>query len=77
MANAVKRLKHKETADMIGVTDGTLRIMRCMGRGPKFIKLGPAKQAGVIYLESDVLEWLDARKFASTSDATVNHPGNA
>ena len=77
MADAVKVLNHFEAAAMIGVTPATLRFWRCKGRGPKFIKLGQAKQAGVAYLASDIDEWRAARTFASTSDATVNHPGNA
>ena len=77
MANAVKVLNHYEAAAMIGITPATLRFWRCKGRGPKFIKLGQAKQAGVAYLESDIVEWREARTFASTSAATVHHPGNA
>ena len=77
MADAVKILNNTEAAAMIGITPATLRFWRCMGRGPKFVKLGAAKQAGVAYLESDILEWRSARTFASTSAATVSHPGNA
>lgn len=77
MADAVNILNNSEAAAMIGVTPATLRYWRCVGRGPKFVKLGAAKQAGVAYLESDILEWRNARTFASTSDATVSHPGNA
>lgn len=77
MTDPVKILNNIEAAEMLGITPATLRFWRCMGRGPNFVKLGPAKQAGVAYLESDVLEWRSARTFASTSAATVSHPGNA
>lgn len=77
MADAVKILNNTEAAAMIGVTPATLRYWRCIGRGPRFVKLGQAKQAGVAYVESDVLEWREARTFPSTSAATVSHPGNA
>ncbi|MEX6726117.1 helix-turn-helix transcriptional regulator [Parapedomonas caeni] len=77
MAEQVKVLNNSEAAALIGVTPATLRFWRCKGRGPRFVKLGEAKQAGVAYLESDILAWRDARTFASTSAATVHHPGDA
>jgi len=77
MAEQVKVLNNSEAAALIGVTPATLRFWRCKGRGPRFVKLGEAKQAGVAYLESDILAWRNARTFASTSAATVHHPGNA
>lgn len=77
MAEMVKVLNNNEAAALIGVRPATLRFWRCKGRGPRFVKLGDAKQAGVAYVEAEVLAWRDARTFASTSAATVNHPGNA
>lgn len=77
MTVTVKVLSNSEAAALIGVTPKTLRFWRCKGRGPCFIKLGENKQAGVAYVESDVIAWREARKFASTSAATVHHPGNA
>ena len=77
MAEQVKVLSNCEAAALIGITPATLRFWRCKGRGPRFVKLGEAKQAGVAYLESDIVAWRNARTFASTSAATVHHPGNA
>lgn len=77
MAEAVSILNSAEAAKLLGIKQSTLRLWRCDGKGPKFIKLGRAKQSGVAYIERDVLEWRDARMFKSTSDATVNHPGDA
>jgi predicted DNA-binding transcriptional regulator AlpA len=77
MIKTVKTLNSNQAAAMIGITNATLRFWRCKGRGPRFIKLGEAKQAGVAYVESDVLAWREARTFASTSAATVHHPDNA
>lgn len=77
MAEQVKVLSNSEAAALIGITPATLRFWRCKGRGPRFVKLGEAKQAGVAYLESDIVAWRNARTFASTSAATVHHPGNA
>jgi predicted DNA-binding transcriptional regulator AlpA len=77
MAELVKVLNNSEAAALIGVTPATLRFWRCKGRGPRFVKLGEAKQAGVAYIVSDIVAWREARKFASTTAATVHHPGNA
>ena len=77
MTETVKVLNNDQTAALIGVTPATLRFWRCKGRGPRFVKLGEAKQAGVAYVEADVLAWRAARTFASTSAATVGHPGSA
>ncbi len=56
-----------QTAALLGITPNTLKLWRHKGRGPKFVKLGDAKQAGVAYDEADVLAWRESRKFASTS----------
>ena len=74
---SAKVLTHKEAAALIGVTEATLRFWRCKGRGPQFTKLSDAKQAGVRYDLADIEAWKAERKFASTSAATVNYPGNA
>ena len=60
-------LDTKQTAAMLGIASNTLKLWRHKGRGPNFIKLGDAPQAGVAYDEADVLAWRDARKFGSTS----------
>lgn len=70
-------LTHKQAAALIGVTEATLRFWRVRGRGPKFTKLSDSKQAGVRYDLADVETWKAERKFASTSAATVGHPGDA
>ena len=74
---SLKVLNHFEAAALIGVTPGTLRYWRCKGKGPRFIKLGESKKSGVCYDPADIEAWKAARKFASTSAATVSHPGNA
>lgn len=60
-------LSSAEAAALIGITPGTLKWWRHLGKGPRFVKLGEAKQAGVAYVEADVLEWRDQRTFAGTS----------
>jgi hypothetical protein len=70
-------LNNDAAAAALGIAPVTLKIWRCKGKGPPFIKLGEAKQAGVVYDPVDIEAWKAARKFASTSAATVQHPGNA
>jgi predicted DNA-binding transcriptional regulator AlpA len=60
-------LNNDAAAAILGIKGSTLKFWRHMGKGPRFVKLGDAKQAGVAYIEADVLEWRDARKFNSTS----------
>lgn len=76
MTASVTIISSNDAAALIGVTPATLRFWRCKGKGPRFIKLGQSKQAGVCYDPADIEAWKAARKFASTSAATVNHPGN-
>jgi predicted DNA-binding transcriptional regulator AlpA len=67
MTTLLRPINSDAAAAMIGISPTTLRIWRCSGKGPKFTKLGEAKQAGVVYFEADILAWLEERKFQSTS----------
>jgi predicted DNA-binding transcriptional regulator AlpA len=67
MDGTVKLLNTGEAAALIGVTRGTLKWWRHIGKGPKFIKFGTSKQSGVGYDPADIDGWKAARKFASTS----------
>lgn len=60
-------LTNIEAAALLGIAPNTLKFWRHKGRGPIFIKLGDAAQAGVAYDEADVVAWQKARKFTSTS----------
>lgn len=53
-----KVLTVAEVAEMIRVPEGTLRYWRHVGCGPKSFKMGPRR---VVYLEGDVLKWVDAQ----------------
>jgi predicted DNA-binding transcriptional regulator AlpA len=74
MTEQVKTLNNHEAAALIGVTPATLRFWRCKGRGPRYIKLGKSKRAGVVYDPVDIEAWQAERKFQSTSAATVQYP---
>jgi predicted DNA-binding transcriptional regulator AlpA len=57
----------KGAADKIGVKPATLEAWRCRGGGPRFAKIGRA----VRYYDSDLDEFIEARKRTSTSEQKV------
>lgn len=60
-------LSNAEAASLLGIKPNTLEIWRCKGRGPRFCKMGGAKQAAIRYRSEDVTEWIERQSFASTS----------
>lgn len=67
-------LSTAEAARLLGLAPYTLRLWRHKGKGPRYVKLGSAKQTNVVYDEAEVLAFREARTFKSTSAATVHHP---
>jgi hypothetical protein len=70
-------LNNAQAASLLGIAPNTLKFWRHKGRGPAFVKLGDAPQAGVAYDEADVIAWRDARKFGSTSAYSPAAQANA
>jgi hypothetical protein len=70
-------LNNAQAASLLGIAPNTLKFWRHKGRGPAFVKLGDAPQAGVAYDEADVIAWRDARKFDSTSAYSPAAQANA
>lgn len=60
-----KYLRPEEAAERLGVTVGTLRVLRQQGGGPTFHKFGRR----VRYLEHELIEYMAARGYDSTSEA--------
>ena len=56
------------TAEMLCVTNNTLAKWRISGGGPKFITIGRR----IAYDPADVTEWVDARRFSSTTEAEAS-----
>jgi hypothetical protein len=56
------RLDTKNAAAYIGLSVKTLAMMRCEGRGPKFVKKGR-----IFYFQEDLDEWLKAGRVLSTA----------
>lgn len=71
-----RALSNARAAALIGITPATLKYWRHIGKGPRFCKLGDAKQAGIVYYEADVLAWIAERKFANTSAYSPNAKAN-
>ena len=65
---AVRFLSNAETALLLGIKPETLEIWRIRARGPRYRKLGTSKQSPVRYAEADVIAWIDANAFQSTSE---------
>lgn len=55
----------KPVAEFLGLSERTIERLRLEGRGPVFCKFGRR----VMYRWRDVLEWTDAQRRTSTSDA--------
>ena len=60
----LKALNTRASATFLGVSPRTLEKWRVTGGGPPYRKLG----ARVVYVEDDLVEWVDARRRCSTSD---------
>lgn len=67
LVNLTELLNNEQTAAMLGIKPNTLEIWRLKGKGPRFVKLGAAKQSPVRYECSEVTRWLGEQSFASTS----------
>jgi predicted DNA-binding transcriptional regulator AlpA len=70
LTEADQLLTSIRTAERIGVKPQTLRLWRHQGKGPQYIRLGDTSKARVGYFESDILDWLNERRFSSTTEET-------
>ncbi len=57
-----------QAALILTLSPRTLERMRVEGGGPLFYKAGPGKRSRVLYSKSDLIKWLEARSFGSTSE---------
>lgn len=65
-------LRRREAAALLGVTEGTLRVWGCTGRGPKFTKYGDKPQGMVVYRREDLTAWMEAQTYSSTSEFSAH-----
>ena len=64
MTDAIALLSVDEASKRLGLAKSTLAKMRLRGDGPSYVKLGPRR---IAYRENDLTDWIDARRFCSTS----------
>lgn len=58
------RMRTPQAAAHTGLSESTLAKLRVFGGGPRYIKAGRR----VLYERSDLDAWLNAHKFANTSE---------
>lgn len=61
-------LTTEDAAQLLSLSPRTLERMRVSGGGPQFFKAGPGKRSRVLYAKLDLMKWLQARCFDSTSE---------
>lgn len=54
-------LKTADAAALLGLSQKTLRQLRCDRAGPRCFKLGTSKQARTVYRRSDLERWVRER----------------
>ena len=58
------RMDAKNSAAYLGFSVKTLAMMRCAGKGPRFVKRGR-----IFYYKEDLDEWLTAGRAATTAQS--------
>lgn len=61
------RMDGKNAAAYLGLTQKSLAIMRSLGNGPAFFKLG----GKCFYMRADLDAWIQSRRATSTADYRV------
>jgi len=52
-------LNQKQTADILGISSGSLENWRKEGIGPSYKKIENGKRGRVLYPKSSIVEWLN------------------
>ena len=58
-----RRLSEREAAEFLGLRYQSLKNWRQENRSPSYFRIG----AKIIYLESDLIEWMEARRITPGS----------
>lgn len=58
-------LTQQHAAELLHISPRTLERMRVEGTGPTFLKAGRR----VLYVRTDIEDWLEANSFTSTSES--------
>ena len=57
-------INERQAASILSLSTRTLQRLRCVGGGPRFLRLS---QASIRYRLSDLEAWISARIFSNTS----------
>jgi len=69
MTTKNRPLNEKQAAEKLGLSVFWMRRKRWEGGGPVYRKMGTGSRAPVKYLESDLDDFINARRRSSTSEA--------
>ena len=72
-----KLVRTADAARLLGVQPGTLKIWRYRGTGPPYHRIGSGSTSPVAYRVSDLMAWLEERRFTSTSAETAERERGA
>ncbi len=64
MATGSRRLRTRDAARLLDLSDRTLERMRARGDGPPYVRLS---RGLILYDASEILAWLDSRRIAPDS----------
>jgi predicted DNA-binding transcriptional regulator AlpA len=57
-------LRQREAANLLSLSERSLERLRCVGGGPKYVRLSRGR---IAYREEDLREWIARRVVGSTS----------
>lgn len=63
-------LSTAQVAKLLGLSPQTLRLWRCLGKGPRYLRFGGLKSRA-FYCLTDIDDWMQAHRYISTSEETV------
>jgi len=64
-------LRTTDAARLLGIKPATMKVWRHRGTGPAFHRIGSGATSPVAYRFSDLMAWLEERRFTSTSAETA------
>ena len=60
-------------AELFGVKIQTVRLWRCKGTGPPYLRIGAPVHGRIVYDLAAVQAWLAGREYRSTSEESAEH----
>jgi len=60
-------LTSTEAAQALGIRPATLRVWRCAGHGPRYVRVGRGRRSPVAYTPESIAQWLEEHSYTSTA----------